>query len=174
MSDWVCYLLMSLDSNDTYIGSSNNQPKRLNAHNNNNPNIKRTGAKRTRNQTWIPIIIISGFHDKRACLSFESGWKRLSRRRNNSRLLEINLSCNTKLSYNGDTKWNRIIDLLYFIHNTTLLDTHYRLNYNVKHPINISNNLTINIFIEDWIQYLPWPYFIDFHQICIGDNLHKN
>jgi predicted GIY-YIG superfamily endonuclease len=153
---------MSLDSNNTYIGSSNDQPKRLNAHNNNNPNIKRKGAKRTRGQTWTPIIIISGFHHKNACLSFESGWKRLSKRRNNQRLYFINQMTGLDLSYSADPKWNRIIDLLYFTHNFTFMDTKFMLNYDIKHPVNQPEGLVIKIFMEDWIKDLPWPHFISF------------
>ncbi|AGF85201.1 nuclease superfamily protein [Moumouvirus goulette] len=170
MSNWVCYLIMSLDSNDTYIGSTNNQPKRLNAHNNNNPDIVRKGAKRTRAQTWVPVIIISGFHDKRACLSFESGWKRLARRRNNNRLHELNSMSDENFKYTRDTKWNRIMDLLYFVHNITLLDTKFKLNHNIQHPINIPNYLTINIFIEKEIKLLPWPFYINCHNVKFDDN----
>ena len=161
MSNWVCYLLMSLDSNCTYIGSSNNQPKRLDAHNNANPSIKRKGARRTRGQTWIPIIVVSGFHHKNACLSFEAGWKRLSKRRNNNRLEYINCMTNLNLRYTSDPKYNRIMDLLYFMHNFTLIDTKFKINYDCKHEINPPNQLTINIFMEEWIADLPWPYFVE-------------
>ena len=161
MCDWVCYLIMSLDSNETYVGSSNNQPKRLQNHNNNDPNIKRRGAKRTRGRTWIPILIVSGFHHKNACLSFEAGWKRLSKKRNNQRLFYINDMTNNSFRYGQDTRWNRIMDLLYFVHNFTFLDTKFCLNYDIKHPVNQPENMTINIFMEDWISELPWPHFIE-------------
>lgn len=161
MCDWICYLIMSLDSNDTYIGSSNNQQKRLQNHNNDNPNIKRVGAKRTRGQTWIPVITISGFHHKNACLSFEAGWKRLAKRRNNKRLLEINEMTNNLFCYSNDTRWNRIIDLLYFVHNFTLLDTKFCINYDIRHPVNQPECLFINIFMEKWIAELPWPHFMN-------------
>jgi predicted GIY-YIG superfamily endonuclease len=160
MCDWVCYLIMSLDSNDTYIGSSNNQPKRLNDHNNNNQS--RRGAKRTRGQTWVPVIVISGFSSKNACLSFESGWKRLSKRRNNDRLEAINCLDNLNLRYRRNTKQNRILDLLYFVHNITMVDNKFRINYDLKHPIIPPTELTINIFLDEWIEDLPWPYFIRF------------
>ena len=160
MCEWVCYLIMSLDSNDTYIGSSNNQPKRLSNHNNNDPSIKRRGAKRTRGQTWIPIVIITGFHHKNACLSFEAGWKRLAKRRSNERLELINQMSGTKLAYNMDTKWNRIMDLIYFMHNFTLIDTKFMLNYDIRHPVFQPDELVVNIFMEEWIKDLPWPYFV--------------
>lgn len=165
MCDWVCYLIMSLDSNDTYIGSSNDQPNRLQNHNNNDPNIKRRGAKRTRGQTWIPIIIVSGFHHKNACLSFEAGWKRLAKRRNNQRLIEINDMTSNSYCYTNDTRWNRIMDLLYFVHNFTLLDTKFCINYDIRHPVNQPEYLSINIFMENWISELPWPHFIETNNI---------
>ncbi len=165
MCDWVCYLIVSLDSNDTYVGSSNNQPKRLNNHNNNNPNIKRTGAKRTQGQTWIPFIIISGFNHKNACLSFEAGWKRLAKRRSNKRLQAINKMTGLNLKYTLDTKWNRMMDLLYFMNNFTLIGTKFMINYDIRHPIFQPDNLTINIFMEKWIRDLPWPYFVSIKDV---------
>lgn len=156
MSDWVCYMIVSLTSNDTYIGSSNNQPKRLKTHNSGGS----AGAKYTRGQTWIPVLIVSGFNNKKECLSFESGWKKLAKKRNNFRLCFVNLMANTNYKYTREPKWNRIMDLLYFIHNFTLLGTKFKLNYDIRHIINQPDNLTINIFLEDWIEILPWPYFI--------------
>ena len=153
-NSWVCYLLMSLDSNCTYIGSSNNQPKRLQTH-----NIGK-GAKRTRGQNWIPIIVISGFHHKNTCLSFEAGWKRLAERRNNDRLFFINQMTNSNFKYTSDTKWNRLMDLIYFVHNFTLLDTKFKINYDITCPIYQPDDLTITIFMEDFILDLPWPHFI--------------
>ena len=161
MCDWVCYLLMSLNTNQTYVGSTNNMEKRLSAHNNNNPDIKRVGAKKTRGQTWVPIVIVSGFHHKNACLSFESGFKRLCFRRSNQRLALINEMCGTDLRYTEDTKWNRIMDLLYFMHNVTLLDTKFRINYDIQHPVSQPNDMTITILIEEWIATLPWPHFVN-------------
>jgi len=151
---------MSLDSNDTYVGASNNPLKRLENHNNNNPDIKRRGAKRTRGQTWVPIVIISGFDNKNCCLSFEAGWKRLAKRRTNERLYFINLMAKTNLCYSGDTKWNRLMDLLYFVHNFTYIGTKFILNYDIKHPVNQPDELVINIFMEEWIKDLSWPFFI--------------
>lgn len=161
MSDWVCYLITSLDSTQTYIGSSNNFPKRLNNHNNNNPHIKRVGAKRTRGQTWIPILIISGFETKISCLSFEAGWKRLAKKRNNKRLFFINIMAQCNLKYDKDPRWNRLMDLIYFVHHFTYTDEKFRLNQNFIYPIFLSNILKINILYEYWIHELPWPFFID-------------
>lgn len=164
MTDWVCYLIMSLDSNDTYIGSSNNQARRLCDHNNRCKS--RRGAKRTRGQTWAPILFISGFNSKNACLSFEAGWKRLSKRRSNSRLELINCMVDDNLSYTlsytRDPKWNRLMDLVYFTNNISFINGKFKLNHNFKHPIEAPNDLVINIFTEEWISELPFPYFVDF------------
>jgi len=156
MSDWSCYLLTSLDSTATYIGSTNDPQKRLSKHNSG------TGAKYTRGKTWIPILIISGFHHKNACLSFEAGWKKLSKNRNQYKLFDISL-LDGPLNYTGDNRWKRIMDLLYFVHNVTLLDTKFRINYDIRHPINQPDELTMTIFFEEWITDLPWPYFINFY-----------
>jgi predicted GIY-YIG superfamily endonuclease len=160
MCDWICYLIISLDSNDTYIGSTNNCLKRLCNHNNNDPSIKRKGAKRTRGKTWIPVVFISGFDHKNACLSFESGWKRLSKNRANQKLSLINDMTGLNLRYTNDTKWNRIMDLLYFMHNFTIIGTKFMINYDIRHPIFQPEQLVINIFMEEWICDLPWPYFV--------------
>lgn len=165
MCDWVCYLIMSLDSTETYIGSTNNCVKRLDNHNNNDPSIKRRGAKRTRGRMWTPIIIISGFHHKNACLSFESGWKRLARTRNNMRLVPINIMTDQSLVYSNDPRWNRLMDLLYFVHNFTLIGTKFMINYSIQHPVVQPDILIINIFMEEWIEDLPWPHFVHIHQL---------
>jgi predicted GIY-YIG superfamily endonuclease len=149
-------MIISLDSNDTYIGSSNNQPNRLYNHNRKG----KYGAKRTRGHTWIPALIISGFLTKNACLSFESGWKRLSKKRNSNRLLFINLMTSTLLQYSNDPKWNRIMDLLYFVHNITFIGNKFMINHDMRHPLFEPDNLIINIFMEEWIEDLPWPHFI--------------
>lgn len=167
MSDWVCYLITSLDSNCTYIGASNNQQKRLSNHNKDDPNIKRTGAKRTRGQTWITILVISGFDNKNSCLSFESGWKRLAKTRNNNKLFSINQLTDNNFKYYVDPKWNRIIDLLFWVHHLTNIGNKFILNYSTKYPYITPNNLTINVFSEKWIIDLPWPFFIDFFLLTL-------
>lgn len=151
MSSWVCYLIRSLNSNRTYVGSTNNMHKRLNAHN------RGSGAKATAGQTWIPVVIMSGFHHKNACLSFESGWKRLSKKRNEQRLDIINRDCEFKYIHR-EVCWNRIMDLLYFVHKCSLVDTHYKLNT----PENGCGHrdLILHIFTEPSISELPWPDYI--------------
>ena len=159
MSDWVCYLIRSLDSNCTYVGSTNNMPKRLAAHN--STNKSRKGARRTCGQTWTPMIVVSGFNHKNACLSFEAGWKRLAKYRNNKKLEIINIITKLNLRYtNRDRYWDRILDLLFFVHNFTFIGTKFKLNYQQTDPTNCPIFLTINVFLDDWIKQLPWPFFI--------------
>ena len=160
MAEWKCYLIMSLDSNDTYVGSSNNHNKRLTQHNNSNPKIKRQGARRTLNQLWIPFVIISGFESKNACLSFEYGWKRLGKRRTNKRLDNINSWLNMELKYTRNTKWNRMLDLLYFMHNFTFINQKFILNSNLKHPHVNPNKIKISVHLDEWVCCLPWPNFV--------------
>lgn len=154
---WCCYFIASLHNNQTYIGATDNFVKRLNKHNTGK------GAKKTRGQTWIPYVIISGFHHKNACLSFESGWKRLAKTRSNKKLDGINLMTSQRLSYIGsDTRWNRILDLLFFLYTVTLEGTKYRMNYfNTAPP----QQLIINIYAEDIVSVLPWPYYVSCNDI---------
>lgn len=166
MSNWQCYLLMSLDSNCTYIGSSVDPSNRLKQHNNANPSIKRKGAKYTRGQTWVPILTIQNFKLNTTCLSFEAGWKKLSKTRNSKKLHLINQMTGLTLAYGSDTKYNRIIDLLYFVYNITYIGSKFMINYNTNHPVICACDLTINIFMEDWIADLPWPHFVNFNLNC--------
>src|ERR1044071_2789854 len=118
--NWVCYLLLSDDTSQTYIGSSNDADRRLHAHNTGR------GAKRTKGQQWSHILIISGFDCKQSCLSFEAGWKRLAKRRTNTRLKKFNLK------YEGDTVRKRLLDLLYFVRTFTFIGTKFILNADRK------------------------------------------
>lgn len=152
MCDYICYMLVSLDTNHTYIGSTNNCINRLRKHNSGR------GAKYTKGQTWVPVMTVSGFHHKNACLSFEAGWKKLSKKRCKQRLLLIN-ELGFSYQYSKDSRWNRVLDLLYFMHNVTLLDTKFKLNATIQHPLN-PPELQLNIFFEKWIRDLPWPYFV--------------
>ncbi len=134
---WHCYLLMSLTHNRTYIGSTPDMQKRLAAHN------MGRGAKYTRGQTWILILVISGFENKSACLSFEAGWKKLSKRRSNKRFNLINFMYQTNLRYRVDSVQCRLLDLIYFVHYFTLLGTHFILNRLMTYPLYLPDLLTI-------------------------------
>ena len=163
--DWVCYLIMSISSRETYVGATNNMKQRLSNHNNNNPNIKRKGAKRTRGKVWVPILVISGFISKNACLSFESGFKRLCKRRTNKRFDLINFAYESNLKYSSDPRDNRIVDLLYFTHNITTINGKFILNADYKHPVIQPDPLTANVFMEEWITELEFPHYFNVKMI---------
>ena len=78
-ANWVCYLLLSVDSNKTYVGATDNLYRRLCDHNGINGVSK--GARATKGEQWIPVLFVSGFPNKIACLSFESGVRRVVRRK---------------------------------------------------------------------------------------------
>lgn len=159
-NNWVCYLIISLDTNQTYVGSTNNINKRLNNHNNNDVSIKRIGAKATRGQTWIPLIFVSGFESKISCLSFEAGWKRLAKTRNNFKLSMLSEITGIDLKYTQNSHYNRIMDLLYFINHVTYIYPKYIMNHQERYPWITPSNLKINVLFENWILNVPWPYFI--------------
>ena len=79
MSKWVCYILKSVDTNKTYVGATDNLLRRLSDHNGLNGSSR--GAKATRGRTWFPILFVSGFPNKIACLSFESGVRHVRKRK---------------------------------------------------------------------------------------------
>ena len=155
---WVCYLIRSLDSNKTYIGSTNNFENRLTKHNTGK------GAKYTRGSTWIPVLIIENFLTKRSCLSFEFQWKRLSKKRSNSRFLLCDVNCNLK--YTKDTVINRILDLLFFTHNHTFTTINkYTINDKLNLPIIVSTISIINFHPCLILENFNFPFFV-----IINDN----
>jgi putative endonuclease len=137
--NWGCYLLRSLNSNCTYIGATNNLELRLTKHNTGR------GAKYTSGETWIVVLYVTGFDCKKTCLSFESHWKKLSKKRSNDRFKLFNVLNNTHY-YSKDTVHNRIMDLFYYTHYMTIRNsTKCYLNNKYKY---------------DWIYY---PLTIKFH-----------
>ena len=107
-TNWYCYLIYF--NNKTYIGSTNNFPKRLKNHNTGK------GAKRTHGNVWIPAIVLEGFGSKESCLSFETCWKRLyyNRSQCKCRLRAINLIKGTNYMYGKDGVDNRLLDLMVY------------------------------------------------------------
>lgn len=79
MTSWVCYLLKDVNSQKTYIGATDNLYRRLSDHNGLHGSSR--GAKATRGRAWIPILFVSGFPNKIACLSFESGVRHVRKRK---------------------------------------------------------------------------------------------
>lgn len=145
---WCCYLLMSLDSSKTYIGSSNDVQRRLSNHN------RGKGAKYTRGETWIPILVIEGFKSKQSCLSFECVWKQVSKRRKQINLIGLSEKSEMALSYSVDPKYNRIMDLLILSNRTMMQDNKYRSTGVVPYKLEIA------VMMEEWIKDLPWPFYV--------------
>lgn len=166
MCDWLCYLLYSLDSGRTYIGSTNNIQRRLKDHNNNDPKIKRKGARCTAGQVWVPVLYITGFETKNLCLSFESGWKKISRKRSKVKANpDIVLN---GYSYSNNNTHNRVVDLFFFINNVTELNNKYIFNHNLNYPVFIVSPLTVNIMIEESIKNFRWPSFVQCRMFNVG------
>ena len=77
--EWLCYILLSTDGRRTYVGATNNLLRRVNDHNGMNGASR--GAKATKGRQWYPVLFVDGFQNKNACLSFETGVRRIARRR---------------------------------------------------------------------------------------------
>ena len=107
MSNWVCYLLKSVDNNKTYIGATNNLYRRLCDHNGIHGISK--GAKATKGNQWIVVLFISGFKDRIGCLSFETGAKKQLRKKKGyyrvkGKTIEKRIICYYNLLYLGNKK----------------------------------------------------------------------
>lgn len=168
---WICYLIYSLDTHQTYVGASNRFPTRLFHHNCQRKNVKRKGAKRTAGQTWVPILTISGFQNKNETLSFEAGWKRLAKNRKVRRLDVIKKATGRIYKYESDPKWNRMVDLLYFVYSFSKIGNKFVMTLNSKYPKVPPDTLTLNLFLVSDIQKINWPSFI---QIQMVDHLLIN
>lgn len=151
--DWVCYLLYNISDNTTYIGATNNLENRLNTHN------RGAGAKYTKGKKWQIAIYISGFESKISCLSFESGWKKVSKRRSNDRFIYDEIIDGSEIKYNKNSIYNRLLDLLFFVRSTTYINKKYKINHTMKFDFDITPVLTINQF-NLGLEKLNWPYFI--------------
>ena len=64
---YVCYLLTSMDDKRTYVGITNNMPRRLRQHN----GELSGGAKATRGNKWRIVLTVSGFRTHGEALMFE-------------------------------------------------------------------------------------------------------
>ncbi|CAJ1934191.1 unnamed protein product [Sphenostylis stenocarpa] len=75
---WCVYLLLSTNHPiKTYVGITNNFPRRLKQHN----GELNGGAKASRaGRPWICACIVCGFPDRSEASIFESKWKAISRR----------------------------------------------------------------------------------------------
>lgn len=166
---WVCYLIVSEQTKQTYVGASNDAERRLRTHNTGR------GAKRTRGQTWSHVVIVSGFGCKQECLSFEAGWKRLGKRRTRARLAKLNTQLQTSsnsqremisgnpggtdYAYSSDTVWNRLLDLLYFVRTFNFVGTKFVMRQN-QNQIQVQNHhpeLTIWFADIKYVYPFEWP-----------------
>ncbi|KAL2329311.1 hypothetical protein Fmac_022738 [Flemingia macrophylla] len=75
---WCVYLILSTNHPiKTYVGVTNNFPRRLKQHN----GELKGGAKASRaGRPWICACIVCGFTDRSEACVFESKWKAISRR----------------------------------------------------------------------------------------------
>ena len=132
MSDWYCYVLISLDEKHTYIGATNNIDRRLRQHN----GIIKGGAKYTRNwRPWEHLCII-GPLDKINCLRLE--WRLKRCKCINSNKLRINTGGIKKKIDNiyqvlELKKWNELSEdvmiLLTFNHWRTITQSDINYSY---------------------------------------------
>ena len=73
---YCCYLLRSLQSRHTYVGITNNLPRRSRQHN----GELTGGAKYTQSRRpWRVVGFVSGFQSHQEALMFEWAWRRASR-----------------------------------------------------------------------------------------------
>lgn len=155
-SDWICYLIES-EAYHTYIGASNNAIKRLRTHN------RGKGAKRTKGQQWSHVLIVSGFKSKHECLSFESGWKKLAKKRSKKLFDSFDDDSGIDLRYTDYQSWNRILDLLHFFNSFNYRGTKFIMR---KDCVGQSkpDELCIEVFGHmkdlDIIDDIPWPSFV--------------
>ena len=64
----MCYILYSTVSNKIYIGYTVDFFRRFRQHN----GVIKGGAKKTsKHRPWLPLCVISGFHDNSSALRFE-------------------------------------------------------------------------------------------------------
>ena len=151
---WVCYLLVSDSTDQTYVGASNDAVKRLRTHN------RGAGAKRTKGQTWSHVLIVNGFDSKHACLSFEAGWKRLGRNRSKKRFGHLESRSLIELTYTNHSVWNRLLDLLYFVHQFNYIGTKFVVRKDLVGQSK-PDELTIDYMYDlDCVDDMPWPDFI--------------
>ena len=76
-ASFYCYILRAVNSNRTYIGSTNDPLRRLQQHN----GERSGGARSTRGEMWCTVAYVRGFTSRRQALSFEYSWRRCCRRR---------------------------------------------------------------------------------------------
>ena len=73
---WFVYLLQDNNSNQTYIGKTNDLDRRLRQHNGEISG----GARQTHGKSWRRVCHVAGFPDETSALQFEWAWKYYSRK----------------------------------------------------------------------------------------------
>lgn len=166
---WCCYLLGSLGAtNRTYIGASPDPPARLCAHNRIDNGKKRRGAKATQGQAWMHLVVVSGFPNKIAALSFEWHWKYVSRgkgMRRSDRLFTTGQDP-AFLRHGKDVIDARILDLLYMTHSYTLFGDQYKHNQPVRYP-QMDHPLQVHLCVP--VIEMTWPAHIQVVHECRAD-----
>jgi putative endonuclease len=149
----LCYLLQSVDSNRTYIGVTDNLLRRISQHN----GERSGGAKATRGEGWIVVLIVTGFQTRNGALSLETLWKRMQRKRRR----HGNLYPTLRYCSNMSPLEKRHIDLYRLLHP----------NYRPISPKWRAETLTIN-WLENPLSFsLPPPYSstrteTNFQKVC--------
>ena len=142
MSEWICYLLHSTNSNKTYVGATNNLYNRLNKH-----HSKTGGAKYTKGEFWYVVLVVTGFTGKKSCLSFESGWHKIRKRQKKFIF---------KIKSRGLT--NRLIQLANLTHLGNLKNKWHssRLTIHLLEKINIPEFLSFPTNINNKLIDMPF------------------
>ena len=86
---FFCYLLITSDYSNTYVGATIDLDRRLRQHNKEiKGGARATGSKVAKGGLWERVCYVSGFPDWSATLQFEWRWKQLSRKVTNKKPLE--------------------------------------------------------------------------------------
>ena len=70
-TDFLCYLLYSVDTGKIYVGSTDNIHRRLHQHNHTSQGAKYTKKYRP----WVLAAVVRGFATHAAALQFEWAWQ---------------------------------------------------------------------------------------------------
>ena len=78
---FFCYLLITNDYSNTYVGATVDLNRRLRQHNKEiQGGARATGMKVEKGSVWERVCYISGFPDWSATLQFEWRWKQINRK----------------------------------------------------------------------------------------------
>lgn len=78
---FFCYLLITSDYSNTYVGATIDLDRRLRQHNKEiKGGARATGSKVEKGGVWERVCYVSGFPDWSATLQFEWRWKQINRK----------------------------------------------------------------------------------------------